>query len=84
MLESHLPAEISAGPSATGVAGGGLALEAVERAHIAEMLAQHGGNRTRTARSLGISRATLYAKLARYGLGEIGWSRPIRPSDPSK
>jgi len=40
-----------------------------ERDLIARALPQHGGNRTRTAASLGISRQALLAKLRRYGLG---------------
>jgi len=44
-------------------------LDAVERAHIAQILRQHDGNRTHTARALGISRATLIKKIRDYGLG---------------
>ncbi len=40
----------------------------VARAHIARTLAFHGGNRTRAARELGISRATLIGKIKTYGL----------------
>jgi two-component system response regulator RegA len=43
-------------------------LDAVERAHIADVLLAHGGNRTHTARALGISRATLIKKIREYGL----------------
>lgn len=52
-----------------------LPIEEVERQHIARALLYHDGNRSKTARSLGISRATLYDKLARYGLDQIGRSR---------
>jgi DNA-binding NtrC family response regulator len=45
-----------------------LSLDEIERRHIVRALAHQGGNRSRTARSLGISRATLYDKLGRYGL----------------
>lgn len=72
----HLPPEMvasSAGASTPDDAQ--LSLEAIERRHIARALAYHGGNRSRTARSLGISRATLYEKIARYGLGEVGRTR---------
>src|SRR5437870_4100115 len=57
-----------------GGAGGGdgrhkpLALAEVERVHIEKTLRFHGGNRTRAARELGMSRATLINKLKFYGL----------------
>lgn len=44
-------------------------LDEVERAHIAVTLREHDGNRTHTARALGISRATLIKKIRDYGLG---------------
>ncbi|WP_136798975.1 MULTISPECIES: sigma-54-dependent transcriptional regulator [Desulfosediminicola] len=43
-----------------------LSLETVERQHIIKMLDYFSGNRQKTAESLGISRKTLYRKLARY------------------
>ncbi len=46
----------------------GQSLEEIERHHVARMLSHHGGNRTRAARDLGISRATLIQKIKRYGL----------------
>jgi DNA-binding NtrC family response regulator len=73
ILPDHLPPEIIG--QAARVASGfeaELSLEEVERRHIARVLAHHAGNRSRAARSLGISRATLYEKLARYGLDEVG------------
>lgn len=44
------------------------ALAEVERAHIETTLRFHEGNRTRAARELGISRATLINKIKAYGL----------------
>lgn len=44
------------------------ATEHLEREGIAEAIKRSGGNRTRAARALGISRATLYNKLKQYGL----------------
>jgi transcriptional regulator of acetoin/glycerol metabolism len=44
------------------------AQESVEREKIREVLHQARGVRSRAARLLGISRATLYSKLKRYGL----------------
>jgi DNA-binding NtrC family response regulator len=78
---AHLPPEIggAAGVEATAISAE-LSLADVERLHIARVLAHHAGNRSRAARALGISRATLYEKLARYGLDQLGRSpRPSRP-----
>jgi DNA-binding NtrC family response regulator len=44
----------------------GQTLAEVERRHILETLARNSGNRTATATELGISRRTLYYKLAEY------------------
>jgi two-component system response regulator HydG len=43
-------------------------LEAIERAYIAWVLQNEGGNKSRTAEVLGIDPSTLYRKLARYGV----------------
>jgi DNA-binding NtrC family response regulator len=43
-------------------------LEAIEKAHIVEMLEQTGWNITRSALILGIDRVTLYNKIKKYGL----------------
>jgi DNA-binding NtrC family response regulator len=63
----HLPADLRKG------AGGERrhqpqALAEVERVHIEKTLKFHGGNRTRAAQELGISRATLINKIKVYGL----------------
>jgi transcriptional regulator with PAS, ATPase and Fis domain len=52
-------------------APGGLTdkLRATERAAIEDSLRQAGGNRTKAAKLLGLSRRTLYNKLAEHGLG---------------
>jgi transcriptional regulator with PAS, ATPase and Fis domain len=64
----HLPPEIRSkterGPRRPRL----LSLAEVERAHIARVLAYNGGNRSRTARDLGISRATLIKKIKQYRL----------------
>jgi two-component system response regulator AtoC len=45
-------------------------LAEVERGHIERTLRAHSANRTRAAKELGISRATLIKKIREYGLGE--------------
>ena len=67
-------------PSRAPVGGGGDAARAplrslkdtmlaCERRHILEVLAEHGGNRARTAVALGLTRQGLVAKIARLGIG---------------
>jgi DNA-binding NtrC family response regulator len=60
------------GAGGAGAGGDGrhkpLALAEVERVHIEKTLRFHGGNRTRAAHELGISRATLINKIKVYGL----------------
>lgn len=43
-------------------------IEALERDAIMRLLAEHSGNVNRTANELGLSRATVYRKLRRYGI----------------
>jgi len=45
-----------------------LTLESVEKQHILKLLDFHGGNRQKTAETLGISRKTLYRKLNQYSI----------------
>jgi DNA-binding NtrC family response regulator len=40
----------------------------VEKAHILRILSEHGGNKTRAARTLGIDFKTLLNKLRKYGI----------------
>jgi PAS domain S-box-containing protein len=42
-------------------------IERLERATLKQALERHGGNKSKTARALGISRKTLFRKLKRYG-----------------
>jgi DNA-binding NtrC family response regulator len=65
---SDLPPELAAAPAT----GSGRSLEELERAHILQLLEECGGNRSRVARILGISRRTVHRKLCQYGLGEDG------------
>jgi DNA-binding NtrC family response regulator len=46
-------------------------LEATEKRMIAEAIRQNGGNKTRAAEQLGISRRTLHRKINEYGLQDI-------------
>lgn len=48
------------------------ALGGLERERVLEVLREQGGNRSRTARALGISRGALLRRLTRYGLAEPG------------
>lgn len=62
----HLPADLRRGSGERRHQA--LALAEVERVHIEKTLRFHGGNRTRSAQELGISRATLINKIKSYGL----------------
>ncbi len=70
----HLPADLRKGGGGGGGGGGGerrhvaQSLADVERQQIEKTLKFHGGNRTRAAQELGISRATLINKIKTYAL----------------
>ncbi len=64
----HLPPEFRTGSAPFGRRHAPLTLEELERVHIERTLKQHNGNRTRAAVELGISRATLIAKIKRYAI----------------
>ena len=58
---------------AEGAADGGLppvgsSLNEVERVYIAKTLEKAGGNKTRTAKTLGIGLKTLYRKIEKYNI----------------
>ena len=76
VLPRHLPAEVRGGDDLA-LPHVSRTLAEVERAHIDRTLRAHGANRTRAARELGISRATLIKKIREYELGE-------RPSAASR
>ncbi|HLU65896.1 MAG TPA: sigma-54 dependent transcriptional regulator [Kofleriaceae bacterium] len=77
LLPVHLPPEItSAGAAPAPDRDVDLTLAEVERRHIHRVLVHHAGNRSRAARALGISRATLYEKIRRYGLEASGRRTP--------
>jgi DNA-binding NtrC family response regulator len=64
----HLPAEFRARPGPFDRRHTPLTIDEVERMHIDRTLKHHKGNRTRAAEELGISRATLIAKIKRYAI----------------
>jgi DNA-binding NtrC family response regulator len=66
----HLPGEFRNRPGPGDRRHTPMTLDALERAHIERTLRHHGGNRTRTAQELGISRATLINKIKRYSLDQ--------------
>ena len=45
-----------------------MTLDDMERSMIVKCLAHHGGNISRVADSLGMSRAALYRRLEKYGI----------------
>jgi len=49
-------------------ANGGMSLDAVEKATILKALKSADGNKSETARRLGITRKTLHKKLKMYGV----------------
>lgn len=70
----HLPLEVrSPYPDSIRWPSGqrALTLEEVERQHIERVLTMQGGNRTRAAEALGVSRATLHNKIRRYGQSSL-------------
>jgi DNA-binding NtrC family response regulator len=64
----HLPPEFRARFSPLDRRHTPLTLDELERMHIDRTLKHHGGNRTRASQELGISRATLIAKIKRYAI----------------
>lgn len=64
----HLPPEFRARTAPFDRRHTPLTLDELERMHIDRTLKHHDGNRTHAAQELGISRATLIAKIKRYAL----------------
>jgi two-component system response regulator AtoC len=68
ILPMHLPSEVRDASGAHVEHYTPKSLEEVERVHMERTLRAHSGNRTRAARELGISRATLIKKIKDYNL----------------
>ena len=45
-----------------------MTMEEIERAMIVKSMRHHGGNITRVAEALGLSRAALYRRFEKYGI----------------
>jgi PAS domain S-box-containing protein len=71
LLPKHLPPDITRGiPHITQAALGPVgSVDQMEKLLIEEALRQTGGNRTRAARKLGMSRSSLWRKIRKYSLG---------------
>jgi transcriptional regulator of acetoin/glycerol metabolism len=64
----HLPSEVREASGAAVEHYVPKSMEEVERVHMERTLRAHSGNRTRAAKELGISRATLIKKIKDYNL----------------
>ncbi|MGH7559748.1 MAG: sigma-54-dependent transcriptional regulator [Gemmatimonadales bacterium] len=64
----HLPGEFRARPGLGDRRHTPMSLDDLEHQHIERTLRYHGGNRTRAAKELGISRATLINKIKLYSI----------------
>ena len=73
-----LPEEVRQARPTIPPANGSRRLADVERALILETLAASGGNRARTAETLGIGEATLYRKLKQYDADGPASARRLR------
>jgi transcriptional regulator with GAF, ATPase, and Fis domain len=81
ITSEHLPLGIASGPRpdtpkagasapAEPMAPGPATIDAVEREMIVDALAKAGNNKSKAARLLGLTRAQLYSRLEKHGLGE--------------
>ena len=71
-----LPSPVQALPAPPGLTP----IERAERDAIRDAIEAHGGNLTASARTLGVSKSTLYAKLHRYALDRGGTAAAFRPA----
>ena len=78
---TNLPAEVRGIGDDAALPHASRTLAEVERTHIDRTLRAHDANRTRAARELGISRATLIKKIREYALGERPYPARAREED---
>ena len=75
-------------PGAAASGPGPMTLEAAEREACIRALEKTGGNVARAARILGVAKATLYAKIRRYGIPHLstepGISQATQPGFPRR
>jgi DNA-binding NtrC family response regulator len=81
ILATNLPAEVRGIGDDASLPHASRTLAEVERIHIDRTLRAHDANRTRAARELGISRATLIKKIREYALGERPYPARAREED---
>lgn len=67
-----LPAELGTGGPRAVEADDPTNLEKMERDHVRSILEKCGWNKFKAARMMGISRSTLYSKIRKHGLEEVG------------
>ncbi len=75
IVDSDLPPELNAPPAGSSLLSPGEGplsddLQSLQKSKIVEVLDRVGGNKTRAARLLGITRRSLYRLLERYELGD--------------
>ncbi len=66
MRLDEIPSAVGEAGADDGIDSGMPTIEELERRYILKVLAHHGGNRERTARTLGINKSTLWRKLQQY------------------
>jgi DNA-binding NtrC family response regulator len=81
-LPDTVTGALPAGPAATPAAP--FDLEAVERKHVADVLAKMKGNKVQAAKALGISRRALYRLIDKYALAPKAEPAPAESEPQSK
>ncbi len=72
VLIENLPSEVCGltKPSPVNVGTNQVDLETLNKLHVEQIYNQHGRNKSRTAKALGINRRSLYRLLEKYGIGD--------------